>query len=482
MNNNDRFTDIIKKFSDKKIIVIGDVMLDEFIFGEVNRINPEAPVPVLHAKKIIYKPGGAANTATNIASLGGKCILIGRVGDDESKRILESELKKLGITPNFVVDKDFHTTRKVRSMAKNQQLLRVDYEHHDRITKKQAEKIINLTNNIKDCGVIIISDYNKGVITKELMDGLKKTPKKILADIKKENKELFRGVHLIKPNLKEAQEFSGIKAADERSVEEIGRKLVKDMDCNILLTRASEGMTLFEKNGKTEHIPTSALEVYDVTGAGDTVIATLALCEAAGSSLLDSSIIANHAAGIVVGKIGTATTDQQELIRIFSNEKTKIKTRKEIIEAVKDLKLKNKKIVFTNGCYDILHTGHIKLLREAKKQGDILIVGLNTDSSVRKLKGPTRPINNEEERSEIMSSLEFVDYVTLFEEDTPVKIISELKPDIHVKGGDYNPYDYKQMPEAKIVHEYGGKIHIVKILDGKSTTNIIKKAGQDKIR
>ncbi|MBR9677233.1 D-glycero-beta-D-manno-heptose 1-phosphate adenylyltransferase [Candidatus Woesearchaeota archaeon] len=465
---------VIQQFSKKHILVLGDVMLDEFLIGDVSRINPEAPVPVLHVKSRIFKPGGAANVASNVVSLGAKCTLIGRVGKDNAATILKKSLDVRDINHKLVID-DVLTIRKTRSIAQNQHLLRVDFENNTPMSAEQTKKALANIKKIKNVDLIIISDYNKGFITKELMSEIKKLNIPIIADIKPQNKELFSNVHLITPNLKEAQKLSGISGTSQEIVEQIGKKLVTELNTNVIITRSKDGISLFEKNSAQHHIPTNAVEVYDVTGAGDTVIGAIGLSIASNASLTQSAIIANHAAGVVVGKVGTATTTQKELISQFNQENKKIKAVSELKEIVSDLKLKNKKIVFTNGCFDILHTGHIKLLREAKKQGNVLIVGLNTDDSVKKFKGPKRPHNNQFDRSEIIATLEFVDYVTLFDQDTPSELIKALRPDIHVKGGDYDPQDYDAMPEAKIVHDYKGKIHIVPLKDNKSTTNLIEK-------
>ena len=465
---------LISNFDKINIVVIGDVMLDEFLIGDVNRINPEAPVPVLLVKKVMYKPGGAANVACNIISLGGKVTLIGRLGKDEGAKILIDEIKKLNIKNKMIVDKNIQTIRKTRSLAKNQQLLRVDFEDYKKLEDNRIKEIIKKVNKIHP-DVIVLSDYNKGFITKNLVEELKRLNIKIICDVKPQSKEVLRNVFLIKPNLKEAQEISGLKGTKDFEVEKIGKKLVEDFNTNVLITRSENGMSLFEKTGKIYHIPTKSLEVYDVTGAGDTVIATLALAIASNATLEDAAVISNYAASIVVKKVGTAVVTKNELIESLNSDFSKIKSNDEIKKIVEDLKVKNKKIVFTNGCYDILHKGHVSLLKEAKKQGEILIVGLNTDDSVKRIKGPKRPINNQHDRAEVIASIESVDYIVFFNEDTPEKMIKMIKPDIHVKGGDYDPNDYKTMPEAKIVHSYGGKVHIVKIVEGKSTTNIINK-------
>lgn len=474
MNNANPLINIVDNFNKKHILVIGDLMLDEFLFGKVTRINPEAPVPVLHVEKVIHKLGGAANVASNIVSLGGECTIIGRVGEDNARKIIETEFKKCGINYNMVVDKTIPTIRKVRSIAKNQQLIRADYEVSKKITPEQVKKIISHIKNKKKFDIIIVSDYNKGVVTKELMDELKKFAIRIIADIKPENKEFFKNTYLITPNLKEAQELSGMKGSGDNDVERIGKSIVKEMNANLMITRSENGMSVFEKNGQIHHIPTAAQEVYDVTGAGDTVIAATALSLASDANLEESAIVSNHAAGIVVGRVGTATTNQKELKDIFNKENRKIKTHEEIIKLSEELKLKGKKIVFTNGCFDILHTGHIKVLREAKKQGDVLIVAVNSDYSVKRLKGQERPINNEKDRTEIIASLEQVDYVTLFDEDSPKGLIKHIRPDVFVKGGDYTLTTLNQ-EERRIVESYGGKIFLVPTVEGKSTTNIINK-------
>jgi D-beta-D-heptose 7-phosphate kinase/D-beta-D-heptose 1-phosphate adenosyltransferase len=452
-----------------KIAVIGDVMLDEFIFGEVNRINPEAPVPVLEFKDREFRLGGAAGVANNIFSLGGHCVLIGRIGKDKKiKKILENR----NIHYDFIEDNSIPTITKTRLMAGSNHLLRLDREKKIPITSKDVKKIIK---KVKNVDIIVVSDYAKGVVTKELMDELRKLDKIILADPKVTTPELFKGVYLIKPNLEETKKDLGVDVKKEAEVEKAGKFLQNKYKSNVLITRGKDGMSLFEKGHKPLHIPANVREVYEVAGAGDVVIATIAWALASQKSLDEATVLSNKAAGISVGKVGTCIVTKKELFSKMEKEHEKVKTREEMKEIVKDLKKKGKKVVFTNGCFDILHIGHTRLLNFSKKQGDVLILGLNTDKSIKKIKGPKRPIVNEKERAEIMSELACVDYIVFFDETTPEKIISELKPDVQVKGGDYNPKDYKQMPEAKIVHGYGGKVKIFKIIDGKATTNIIDK-------
>jgi D-beta-D-heptose 7-phosphate kinase/D-beta-D-heptose 1-phosphate adenosyltransferase len=469
--------DIIHRFKDSKIIVVGDIMLDKYVLGSVERISPEAPIQVVCAREERLVLGGAANVASNILALGGRVSLVGVVGEDDPGRKVLSLLKEQNIDQEGVIVADgFHTTQKIRVLSQNQQLLRLDYEDKLKLHEDQTCKA--LRKIIPGSDTIIISDYAKGVITEKVMECIrteaKKNSAKIIVDPKPSNKGLYHDVYLITPNQKEAEGLSGIKAEDESQVIDMGKKLKQEFRSNILMTRGEKGMILF--SGKdTINIPTQAREVYDVSGAGDTAIATFALAVASGATLLDAAELANHAAGIVVGKLGTSTISREELLSVYERENKKAMKLEKLKAKLEVERRLGKKIVFTNGCFDILHTGHLQLLRKAKSFGDVLVVGLNTDASIKRLKGPERPILPEEERVEIISALEPVDYVVLFSEDDPCKIIAELKPDVHVKGGDYDPSDYVNMPEAKVVHEYGGEVKIVNLIDGKSTTNIIKK-------
>jgi len=460
--------EIIEGFKNKHIVVVGDIILDKYIYGDVSRINPEAPVPVLNVKKVKYVLGGATNVAANITSLGGRCTIMGQVGKDDAGAKVKELLKEQDIDFNLIENENFMTIKKTRIVAKNQHVVRVDWEIPKEI---EEEHVGNVIKSIKasGCDMIIVSDYAKGTVTKELMDGLKTSDTKIIVDPKPKNKELYKGVFLITPNTQESREMTGTK-----DIEKMGKELVKQLGCNVILTRSEEGVSVFSGE-KHHYIPAKAREVYDVTGAGDTFVAAISLAISSGASLSEAALVANHASGISVSKLGTATVTTNELLSNFEMENRKIKTMAEMKKVLDDLRLKKKKMVFTNGCFDILHVGHISLLRQARSFGDALIVGLNTDSSIKKLKGSERPINNQEERAEVLSSLGVVDYIVFFGEDDPCNIISELKPDIHVKGGDYDPSDYKNMPEAKVVHDYGGEVKIVDIIDNKSTTNIINR-------
>lgn len=462
----DRFFDRIK---DKQILVLGDVMLDEYYFSDVERISPEAPIPVAHVKSIERRLGGAANVANNLAHLGANVILIGQVGLDSDAEVYEKLLDESNIQHYLIKRKDFSTIRKIRIISQNQQMLRVDFEQPKKITSKEVKEIRDFLSK-ESFDIILLSDYNKGFFTRELVEMLKNFGKKILVDPKPQNIDLFKGVYAMFPN---EIELNKIIPGDLSYVEK-GKLFVKKFDSNLFLTRGSKGAAIFTKDGTFSEIPAEAKSVYDVTGAGDTFFAVCSLALSENFDFFTSAMLANTAAGIVVSKIGTSVVEPDELKSAFIHKNPKIKSVEELKEIMK--LNKDKTFVFTNGCFDILHPGHIRLLREAKKQGDFLIVALNSDESVRKLKGEGRPIMPLEDRMEVISSLAFVDFVTHFSEDTPERIILELKPQVHVKGGDYDPNDLTKMPEARIVKSYGGRIHIVPLLDGKSTTNIIKKA------
>ncbi len=466
----------ISSFSGKHILVLGDVMLDKYIFAEVNRISPEAPVPVARVKKEQYYIGGAANVAANVISLGGECSIIGLIGEDEVGKQFLRICTGLGINTDGIFYHDKPTTQKVRVIGANQQLLRIDYEELSS-NPKEPQILSYLDRIIDEIDIIIVSDYNKGFITPQIITELKKSNKKILVDPKPEHIDYYTGVHLIKLNKTEAESVTHIKEHNETDIITIGEAITKRVQAHVLYTRGKEGMSLFEHSGNITHIPSQAKEVYDVSGAGDTSMAALALSIASGADLHEATIIANQAAGIKVGKMGTQPVNNKELLTFFEQEDSKIKTWEELRHCLDHDKQHNRKIVFTNGCFDILHIGHTTLLKQAKALGNILVLGLNTDASVKRLKGPTRPIINEHERAEVLAALESVDYIVFFEQDTPQEIIELVKPDILVKGGDYKiikdivGYDY--------VISHGGKVVTINLVEGKSTTNILQKMNKE---
>ena len=460
----DNLSELLKNFSNQKIIVIGDVMLDKTVVGDVSRISPEAPVSIINVNNEIYGLGGAANVAANVSSLNGNTSLFGFTGKDKAAEILLSLLKEKKIEPFLGENK--MTTLKVRVKARNQQIVRMDYE--DNSSKEFSKEILQkMQTKIKNSKIILISDYAKGAITPNLMKFLKLGDRRIIIDPKPKNISLYSSAYLITPNEKEALEMSG-----QKDVQSAGRYLKEKLDCNVLITRGKKGMFLFSE--KEIEIPTFTKEVYDVEGAGDTVIATISLSLAAGASLEEAAIIANDAGGIAVSKLGTSQVKLGELERKLFGEEEKVKNFGELSKIVIDLRKKGRKIVWTNGCFDLMHTGHMRYLKEAKEKGDYLIVGLNSDSSARKIKGPPRPINSENERAEFISLLPWVDYVMIYQESHPVKYLLEFKPDVYVKGGDYT-LDTINQSERRIVEGYGGRIEIINVETNNSTTKIIEK-------
>ncbi|MBI5698976.1 D-glycero-beta-D-manno-heptose-7-phosphate kinase [Candidatus Saganbacteria bacterium] len=477
-----RLKTLIPKFEGKKVLIVGDLMLDEHIWSKVNRISPEAPVVVADVVRISHVPGGCGNVAANITALGGYPILVGIVGRDSSGDKLGRALRNLGIdTRHLITTSERPTTLKSRIIAGSQQVVRVDREEKDRVSEKLSRQILSAASQlIKKVDAVIISDYGKGVLSnqncRQVIRLAKRYRKPVLADPKGNDYSKYRGITIMTPNQLEAETATGIKITDADSLEKAGQKLFKDLKLpNLMITRGREGQSLFEKGKKRFDIPAVPREVFDITGAGDTVIATLALGIAAGAALHDAALLSNYAASVKVGKIATQPVYRMELEEALEEREPagrKIKARSDLAPIIKKLKAEGAKIVFTNGCFDILHLGHVRYLKEAKKLGDILVVGLNSDSSVRKLKGKDRPYVSELERAEILASLECVDYVVIFSETRPDNLIKFLRPDIHVKGGDYS---VEELPERHLVRSLGGKVVVIPPIKGRSTTSLIER-------
>jgi len=459
----DNLASIMRNFSKKKIAVIGDLILDKYIYGDVSRISPEAPVPVLKAEKDVYDLGAAANVASNISSLQGKATIFGFIGDDEAGKIMKNLMEERAI--NHFLDSDKKTTLKIRPIGRRQQIMRIDYENtNGKIFSSKFKEYMK--KELDNSDMIVISDYAKGTITQDLMNFLKNYGDKIIIDPKPENKSLYKGAFLITPNEKEALAMSS-----KKDLKSAGEYLREQLNSNILVTRGEKGMTLFSE--KELEIPTYAKEIFDVTGAGDTVVSTLALSLASGSSLEDAAILANHSASIAVSRAGTYAVELNELERKILGEERKLKNLGELKKEFKNLKRKGKIIVWTNGCFDILHEGHVNYLKKAKQLGDYLVVGLNSDDSVRKLKGPRRPVRPEQARAEILSSIKFIDYLLVFPETSVEKYLSALEPDIYVKAEDYTLKSINQ-EERKAVENYRGQIKFIPIEEKISSTEIIE--------
>jgi D-beta-D-heptose 7-phosphate kinase/D-beta-D-heptose 1-phosphate adenosyltransferase len=466
-----KIKNILDKFPNKKIAVVGDIILDKYIYGNASRISQEAPVPIVKVEKEIYEIGGAGNVAANIISLGGNAFLFGYVGKDSSKDILINLLKEKGIKHNLYECLN-QTTEKTRIIGNGHQITRVDREDCINGTKSIEDYLAKEIGNINP-DIIITSDYAKGCLTNNLFSLIKNYNPgvRIIVD-PKPNQIDYSGAYLITPNLKEAREMSGLI-----NIPEVGKAIQEKYNSNVLITLGKEGMSLIEGT-KILNIPTQAKEVYDVIGAGDTVIAVMGLGLASGLNLEESAYLSNQAAGLVVSKAGTATISRKDLEQTIESGCMKIKSLKDLVEVRKDYCRKNKKVVWTNGCFDILHIGHVDYLKKAKMYGDCLFVGLNTDNSIRKLKGEGRPINKEEHRAEVLSSLGCVDYVTLFNEQTSENCLNSLRPDIYVKAGDYNLESMNQ-GERKVIESYGGKIKFIPIKYDVSTTKVIEKINEN---
>ena len=462
------------------ILVVGDLMRDHYLFGKVERISPEAPVQVVDITNEKSMLGGAGNVVNNLLSLGADVNVASVIGDDENALWITTRLKEKGIDTSLIIkEKGRYTSKKTRIISSNQQIVRFDKESRGDISKESEDRIISLLDDRYD--IILLSDYAKGVLsdslTKKLIFFANEKNIPIFVDPKGKSYEKYTGATLITPNKKEAIEATGIDITNDEELYGAGEYLRKEFDIkNVIITLSENGMAIFD--GDMTKISTVAKEVYDVTGAGDTVLAALGYGVSCGLSLVEAARLANFAAGVVVGKVGSATTtlaEIEEYKKSLGKDSAEefIKSFKEIKSIVKSLRQKGKKIVFTNGCFDLLHIGHVKYLEVAKSMGDILIIGLNSDNSVRRLKGDSRPINTQYDRAYILSALECVDYVVVFEEDTPYELIKIVQPDILVKGGDYR---YKKVIGSDIAKE----VRFVDFVEGKSTTGIINKIGNSK--
>lgn len=462
---------------DGLVAVVGDVMLDRYWSGPCSRISPEAPVPVVKIAKHEDRAGGAANVAINITALGAPCTLVGIVGEDEAALKLKELVEEKQVVTNFIASPQVPTITKLRILSRNQQLLRVDFE--ERCAEIDNGRMLQaLRQSIREhCKVIICSDYGKGALSsiQQMIAIAREREIPVLVDPKGTDFERYKGAYMLTPNLSEFEAVAG-KVEDEDDLVKKGLKMISDFDLTALLvTRSEDGMSLIRPGMEAVHLPTHAREVYDVTGAGDTVIATLGACLASGLSLQASCEIANHAAGIVVGKLGTSTASPEEINAELAGSSRRsggVMNEEELLPIVQRLKAQGKKIVFTNGCFDILHQGHVDYLQKAKALGDILIIGVNSDESVQKLKGPARPIVPLENRMGLLSALSCVDFVVPFEEETPRRLIAEILPDILVKGGDYKVEDVVGREE---VETNGGEVIIIPFTEGFSTTSIVQK-------
>jgi D-beta-D-heptose 7-phosphate kinase / D-beta-D-heptose 1-phosphate adenosyltransferase len=463
-------------FSKARVLVVGDVMLDRYWSGKVARISPEAPVPVVHVKTIEDRVGGAANVALNIAKLGGKVTLLGVIGDDVEGQALKNLLEAQGVSCDFVVEKDIRSICKLRVMAQNQQLIRVDFEESP-LQFDQEALSAQLHKHLAHHKVVVFSDYGKGTLSDvaKHIQAAKAAGLTALVDPKGTDYSHYDGADVITPNLAELQAVVGV-CKNEQDLVEKGCDLLQNHNiAALLLTRGEAGMTLI-KEGEAQSLPAQAKDVFDVTGAGDTVIAVMALAVALARPLSEAMYLANLAAGVVVGKLGTATLSLLELTRAMHGERGSqygIVSEDELALLIKSAKANGERIIMTNGCFDLLHAGHVTYLQQAKALGDRLVVAVNSDASVRQLKGESRPINGLQERMMVLSALACVDWVVPFEEETPERLYCKLLPDVIVKGGDYSA---EQVAGGDCVIKAGGEVKILQFVDGLSTTAMINKA------
>lgn len=461
-------------FRGTQILVIGDLMLDQYWFGDTSRISPEAPVPVVKITGSETRFGGAANAAFNVHSLGADVSVAGIIGNDENGRALKALLAEKNMHDATITVNNCKTISKLRMISRNQQIVRADFEE-PYPTTAITSITEQCTQSLANYNVILLSDYNKGTLDNcaDIIAAATKKNIKVIVDPKGSDFNKYRGAFLLTPNMSEFETIMG-KCQSEQDMFTKVAKLIKTLDLKaLLLTRSEKGMTLFMADGSHHHFNAKAYEVYDVTGAGDTVVATLATAIAKGIALTDAVMLANTAAGIAVGRMGAATVTPLELKLALENggsRPTGITTSEQLKSLVAFEKSLGKKIVFTNGCFDILHSGHAQYLLEAGSLGDRLIVALNSDASVKRLKGPQRPINTIDDRMAVISSLKSVDWVVCFDGDTPEDLLREIKPDIIVKGGDYT---VDEVVGADIVKAYGGEIKVLSLQQGVSTTNII---------
>lgn len=489
-------TALIDRLGTARVLVLGDVMLDRFTYGRVERISPEAPIPVLRVERETAMLGGAGNVASNLAALGATVRLLSVCGADEAgaeiRRLL---MEKLEDTEGLVPEAGRQTTTKIRFMAGGQQLLRADKESVAPVSRRQAELLVELAQGwMTEVDVLVLSDYGKGVLTDEVIrraiEAARAAGKPVIVDPKGSDYTRYRGASAITPNRRELSDASGLPAVDDAGVVRAAGSIIAKAGIGaVVATRSEEGMSVVTATtggtagGTAEgapgavHLRAEAREVYDVSGAGDTVVAVLAAALGAGAGLTDAARLANIAAGIVVAKVGTAVVRPEELRaaclrRAWEAGENKIAGLDAALEQIARWRRMGQRIGFTNGCFDLLHPGHVSLLAQARGACDRLVVGLNSDASVRRLKGETRPVQGQAARSTVLASLGAVDLVVVFEEDTPVRLIETIRPDLLVKGADYT---IETVVGADIVQSYGGRILLAELTEGQSTTGMVRR-------
>lgn len=471
---------VLQRLNQTRVLVVGDLMMDTYIWGEVERVSPEAPVPVVKVQREEYRLGGAANVVNNLATLGCKVGVCGVVGDDAMGAKVAGMLDAMGASrAGLMVDRQRPTIEKTRVMAQNQQMLRYDREDASGPSAAAAKRLLSfLEKHASRYDGVIVSDYGKGLVTPEVIKALTGGRGKplVFVDPKGMDYAKYRGVACLTPNSQEAALASRIPIADEAAVLRAGKALMKELELKqMCITRGAAGVMAL--NGR-EHrpLPARAREVFDVTGAGDTFISVLGAFSFSGQPFFDCVEAANVAAGVVVGKLGTATAAPHEILSA-SEDSPKFYTLAEIGEVARALRAQSRRIVFTNGCFDLLHAGHIQYLQASRDMGDVLIVGINSDASVRRLKGKGRPMIGEEDRAHLLGALTCVDHVVVFEQDEPLELIRQVRPHVLTKGADYT---VQTVVGHKDVKKWGGEVRLIPLVENRSTTGLIEKIARSK--
>jgi len=475
--------DIERGWSSRRLLVVGDLMLDKYVWGEVSRISPEAPVPVVHLHHQTHQPGGAANVAMNLARLGAQALVVGFTGADEDEKLLFEGVSANGITPCFVQSAEFPTITKLRIIGGRQQMLRLDHERlAPRSEEDQRQLIETVLKHISSCHAVILSDYAKGVLTPMVCQSIIRAARDsgvpVLVDPKSTDFSMYTGATTICPNLGELARAAGFDAQDLESLLDAAESMVSLYNLDFLTATMSEKGIALVRSGQRVLVAAQARQVFDVSGAGDTVIAVLALSLASGLEPEVGVRLANIAAGVVVEKLGTVPIEKHELLAALTPElalqaHSKVVSADDLALRVALWKQHGERVVFTNGCFDLLHIGHISVIEQARQLGDRLIVAINSDRSVSDLKGPDRPIVDESARARVLAALASVDAVVVFDDPTPLGLIVDVRPDVIVKGGDYNP---ETVVGAREVESWGGQVRIVPTVKGFSTTRLIEKS------
>jgi D-beta-D-heptose 7-phosphate kinase/D-beta-D-heptose 1-phosphate adenosyltransferase len=477
--------EILDRVHAVRVLVLGDVMLDRFVYGSVARISPEAPIPVLEVARAVDSAGGAANVARNVAAIGAGVTLVGVIGNDPWGADLRRQIAAFPtIDAQLIVDLERPTTLKTRFVADGQQILRADRELRTSLSEDAENRLIEqFEASLQRADVVVLSDYAKGVlsarVTRAAIAAARNANKSIIVDPKAKDLRKYTGATVLTPNRMELQAACGFDCATDEAVESAARPFIDNDICTaMVVTRGKDGMSVVCKDRTTVHLRTMARQVFDVSGAGDTAVAAMSLGIAAGATMESASTLANLAAGIVVGKLGTAVVTVSELIEQLTpwNARagdSKIYTLESVLQLTRIWREQGSSIAFTNGCFDLLHPGHMSLLDQAKRSADRLIVGLNSDDSIRRLKGPDRPIQNEIARATVLSSLKFVDAVVIFAEDTPIELIHALEPNVLVKGADYT---LDGVVGADFVTSHGGRVLLAELVEGQSTTSMVRRA------